>query len=130
LDDAFAALEANGVISRQNFTCCGTCGSAEIWDEMKAVEEAGGPVRGYAFYHMQDTESAADGHGIFPNYGACEEGEEAALAIGRDIVTQLEAQGLNCDWNGTQLEAQGLNCDWNGDWGKRIAVGLDWKRRR
>ncbi|HEU4968451.1 DUF6891 domain-containing protein [Sphingomonas sp.] len=116
LDDAFAALEADGIISRQNFTCCGTCGSAEIWDEMKAIEEAGGAVRGYAFYHMQDTESAAEGHGLYLNYGACEEGEHAALAIARDIVAHLEDHGLDCHWNG--------------EWGKRIAVALDWKRRR
>jgi hypothetical protein len=116
LDDAFAALEAKGVIARQNFTCCGTCGSAEIWDEIKAVDDAGGLTRGYAFYHMQDTERAAEGDGLYLNYGACEEGEVAALAVAKDIVTQLEAHGLRTDWNGS--------------WNQRIAVSLDWKRRR
>jgi hypothetical protein len=116
LDDAFAALEASGVIARQNFTCCGTCGSAEIWDEIDAVGKAGGPTRGYAFFHMQDTERAAEGDGLYLNYGACEEGEEAALAVANDIVTQLEAHGLRTEWNGS--------------WSQRIAVPLDWKRRR
>ncbi|MDB5706234.1 MAG: hypothetical protein JWN66_3350 [Sphingomonas bacterium] len=116
LDDAFAALEATGVIARQHFTCCGTCGAAEIWDEIEAVHEAGGPTRGYAFYHVQDTESAVEGHGLCLNYGACEEGEEAALAVARDIVTHLEAHGLRTEWNGS--------------WSKRVAVSLDWKRRR
>ena len=54
LDDAFDALEADGVIARQHFSCCGTCGSSEIWDEVNAAEEAGRPARGYAFYHVQD----------------------------------------------------------------------------
>lgn len=116
LDDAFAALEATGVIARQNFTCCGTCGSAEIWDEIDAVGKAGGPTRGYAFYHMQDTERAAEGDGLYLNYGACDDGEDAALAVANDIVTQLEAHGLRTEWNG--------------NWGQRIAVSLDWKRRR
>lgn len=116
LDDAFDALEAGGVIARHNFTCCGTCGSAEIWDEIGAVEDAGGSPRGYAFYHMQDTEHAAEGEGLYLNYGACEEGEEAALAVGREIVAQLEAHGLSTDWDGS--------------WGQRIGVTLDWKRRR
>jgi hypothetical protein len=116
LDDAFAALEANGVIARQNFTCCGTCGSAEIWDEIDAVAKAGGPTRGYAFFHMQDTERAAEGDGLYLNYGACEDGEEAALAVANDIVTQLDAHGLRTEWNG--------------NWNQRIAVSLDWKRRR
>lgn len=116
LDDAFAALEANGVIARQNFTCCGTCGSTEIWDEIDAVGKAGGPTRGYTFFHMQDTERAAEGDGLYLNYGACEDGEEAALAVANDIVTQLEAHGLRTAWNG--------------NWSQRIAVTLDWKRRR
>lgn len=116
LDAAFAALEAEGVIARQHFTCCGTCGSAEIWDEIAAVEESGGPASGYAFYHVQDTDRAVDGEGVYLNYGACEEGEEAALAIGRQIVTQIEAHGLRTDWDGS--------------WGHRIKVELEWKRRR
>jgi hypothetical protein len=116
LDDAFQALEKTGVIARQNFACCGTCGSSEIWDEIEAVHEAGGPTRGYAFYHVQDTDSAVEGDGLYLNYGACEEGEDAALAIGQDIVTQLQAHGLRTDWDGS--------------WGQRIGVSLDWKRRR
>lgn len=116
LDDAFAALEATGVIARQNFTCCGTCGSTEIWDEVDAVAKAGRPTRGYAFYHMQDTERAAEGDGLYLNYGACEDGEDAALAVANDIVTQLEAHGLRTEWNGS--------------WNQRIGVSLDWKRRR
>ncbi|MDB5430748.1 MAG: hypothetical protein JWP35_1864 [Caulobacter sp.] len=116
LDAAFAALEADGVISRQNFTCCGTCGSAEIWDEIAEAEQSGRPARGYAFFHMQDTESAAEGYGLYLNYGAREEGEPAALAIGRDIVEQLTAQGLRTDWDGSLS--------------KRIGVSLDWKKRR
>lgn len=116
LDDAFTALETTGIISRQHFTCCGTCGSSEIWDEIDAVQKAGGPTRGYAFYHMQDTEAATEGRGLYLNYGACEEGEEAALAVARAIVTQIEAHGLRTDWDGS--------------WGQRIGVSLDWKRRR
>jgi len=116
LDDAFAALEAAGVVSRQHFSCCGTCGSSEIWAEIEAVREAGGPARGYAFYHVQDTESATEGHGLYLNYGACEDGEDAALAVAHDIVAQLEAHGLRTDWNGS--------------WSQRIGVSLDWKRRR
>lgn len=116
LDAAFAALEAEGVIARQNFTCCGTCGASEIWDEVEAAQQAGEPVEGYAFFHMQDTESTVEGHGLYLNYGACVTGEDAAIAIGRRIVDQLEAHGLATDWDGS--------------WGQRINVALDWKKRR
>jgi len=116
LDAAFASLEARGIISRQNFSCCGTCGSYEIWDEIRAVGEAGGQTRGYAFYHMQDTENAAKGAGLYLNYGACNEGEEAALTIAQEIVAELERHGLGTHWDGT--------------WEQRIGLSLDWKRRR
>ncbi len=116
LDAAFAALEADGVIARQNFSCCGTCGSGEIWDEIQTARDAGLPARGYAFYHVQDTESAVDGHGVYLGYGACEEGEGYALAVARDIVAELESHGLKTDWDGS--------------WSTRIGVALDWKRRR
>jgi hypothetical protein len=116
IDAAFAELEEAGVISRQNYSCCMTCGSAEIFDEMLAAQDAGTPVRGYAFYHVQDTEAAVEGRGVHLGYGAVEEGEAAALAIGREIVATLEAHGLRTDWNGS--------------WDLRIGVSLDWKRRR
>jgi hypothetical protein len=115
LDAAFAALEAEGVIARHDFTCCGTCGSAEIWDEMRAVRDAGGPVTGYAFYHRQDTERAADGEGLYLAYGAVEEGDAAAVAVGRRIMAGLRAQGLAPECDG-RIE-------------RRIALPLDWKRR-
>lgn len=116
LDSAFAALERGGIVARQNFSCCGTCGSAEIWDEVKAFEASGRRAYGYAFYHMQDTESAVEGFGLYLAYGGCEDGEEPAIATGRAIVDELARHGLETDWDGT--------------WDKRIGVSLDWKRRR
>ncbi len=31
LDQAFANLEKQGIVARQDFTCCSNCGSTEIW---------------------------------------------------------------------------------------------------
>ena len=116
LDAAFARLEARGVIARQNFTCCMTCGSTEIWEEVQTAKEAGLPAYGYVFYHMQDTDSAVEGSGVYLAYGACDEGEAPALDVAAQIVATLEAEGLAPEWDGS--------------WDKRIAVPLDWKRRR
>ena len=116
LDAAFAALEKKGVIARHHFACCGTCGSTEIWDEIAAAEETGVMSRGYAFYHWQDTEHAVDGYGLMLNYGACVEGEAAALEVAGEIVRELKEHGLSVDWNGS--------------WDRRIGVSMDWKRRR
>jgi hypothetical protein len=116
LDAAFAALDRAGVVARQHFTCCGTCGLAEIDREIAAAEAQGGRARGYTFYHWQDTEAAVEGYGICLYYGSCDEGEAADLAIGREIAAELKRQGLRPEWNG-ELD-------------RRIEVPLDWKRRR
>jgi hypothetical protein len=116
LDAAFSELEKRGIVSRQDFTCCSTCGAAEIWDEMKEARENGRQVKGYTFYHMQDTEAAIEGDGICLSYGSVIEGEEEALIIGREVVSTLDQHGLRTEWDGT--------------FGKKICVSVDWKRRR
>lgn len=115
LDKAFAELEERGVICRQDFTCCGNCGVAEIGAELNEAEQRGIHVRGYAFYHQQDTERAVEGDGVYLNYGAEKEGESAALAIAREIITTLKHRGLEPVWNGSI--------------GQRIHVPLVWRRR-
>lgn len=65
LDRAFAELERAGVVARQNFTCCQTCGHAEIGDEGDKLKAPGGRIRGYTFYHSQDTESAVEGQSLY-----------------------------------------------------------------
>jgi hypothetical protein len=115
LDQAFAELEGTGIVCRQDFSCCGTCGAAEIGGECAAVEEGGVRVRGYAFYHQQDTEHAIDGHGVYLSYGADEPGRQPALAIAREIIAVLESHGLKPTWSGS--------------WSDRIHVPLEWRRR-
>ena len=116
LDRAFAALERAGVVARQNFTCCQTCGHAEIGDEIaQALTKA--EAVGYTFYHMQDTERAAEGGGLFLAYGSLERTEAAQQKVGWTIVEALRREGLAAEWNG--------------DVGKRIEVkNLLWRRRR
>lgn len=115
LDDAMAELTRSGIVCRQSFACCGPCGVAEIGAEMMAERRAGIAVRGYAFYHMQDTEGAVDGAGLFLNYGAVRTGSVFITEIGREIVDALRKHGLQAHWNGQAST--------------RVAVSLDWKRR-
>jgi hypothetical protein len=116
LDSAFAALEAEGIICRQHFACCSSCGAAEIWDEIAAAEAAGWPAHGYAFYHMQDTDAAVDGRVLHISFGAIADGEAAAVGIAREVIAQLERHGLRTAWNS--------------EWSQRIGLSIDWKRRR
>lgn len=112
---AFADLESQGVVCRENFSCCGTCGSAEIGEEMEEAEARGNTVIGYAFFHMQDTERAVEGGGLFFNYGAIGAGKAAAEVVGRLIAHAMKQQGLLTTWNGSVST--------------RVQVALDWKRR-
>jgi len=116
LDAAFSKLESSGVVSRQDFSCCGNCGSGEIFDEIKRETSKGKKVHGYTFFHSQDTDSAVDGYGLYLNFGGIEYGERPALQVGQQIAGALKEQGLKVDWDGT--------------WKTRIHVTIDWKRRR
>jgi hypothetical protein len=116
LDAAFAALEAQGIMSRQNYSCCQTCGTGEIYAEMKAAEQSGKPVQGYSFFHVQDTESAVEGGGVFLSYGGYAKGDQPTMTVADKIVSTLADHGLKTDWDG-KLET-------------RIFVEMDWKRRR
>src|SRR4029079_1351153 len=60
LDRAFADLNGRGIVARQNFACCSNCGHAEIGEEIDAEKERGTKVIGYTFFHLQDTERAAE----------------------------------------------------------------------
>jgi hypothetical protein len=63
LTRAFTALQEAGITSRENFTCCRSCGESEIGGE-------GGPnARGFVYFHTQCTDSAAAGHGLMLLYG-------------------------------------------------------------
>ncbi|PRH78943.1 hypothetical protein C6N75_12175 [Streptomyces solincola] len=110
LTRAFTALEAAGVTARENFTCCRTCGHAEIGDE------AAPGSRGFVYFHTQSTDSAAAGHGLALYYGGFDGSAATTEAVGREVAAALRAAGLTTDWDG--------------DPGRAIDVTpLDWRRR-
>jgi hypothetical protein len=117
LDAAFEELNRRGVVARHDWWCCQNCGHGAMADEVELQPERvpGVPVRGYAFYHNQDTEAAVDGGGLFIAYGAEAPGDESLLAIGHELVEVLKRHGLRVDWSGST--------------DKRIRVSLEWQRR-
>lgn len=122
LDRAFARLEDAGVVARQDFTCCQNCGHHEIQEE---IEKAGAlrPVRGYTFYHHQDTERAAEGGRLYLAFGA-------VMPDGTSKEEWLQAEARIADEVVAALRAQGLSPSWNGEVTSRIEVPLLWRRRR
>jgi hypothetical protein len=115
LDAAFLALVRQGVVARQHFTCCSNCGHAEIGMEIDA-ERPKRAVVGYAFYHMQDTQSAVDGGNIYIKYGAVSADRVEREAVALRITDALTAAGLKSRWNGDPDTA--------------IVVKLKWRKRR
>ena len=116
LDQAFRELEREGIVCRQNFTCCMSCGSSEIWGEIEQARARGIDVRGYAFYHSQDTDAAVDGGGVYLAYAGVAPGDEADVAVGQAIEDALQRSGLRTSWDGSRQ--------------RRIYVELEWRRRR
>ncbi|HLT09333.1 MAG TPA: hypothetical protein VK028_00830 [Micromonosporaceae bacterium] len=115
LDAAFAELDANGIVARQHFSCCGLCGNQEIKDVMDQVEKSGQTVRGFTFFHVQDTAHAVAGESLYLSYGSAD-ADGDAVAIGHEVVGVLERHGLKPWWNGKRAH--------------RIALPLTWRRRR
>jgi hypothetical protein len=104
LEQAFEDLEKQGIVARENWTCCQTCGHAEIGEEMEEAQEddEDRPVIGYTFYHQQDTDSAVEGAGVMLAYGSVS--EENTLDVPKKIVETLSRHGLKVKWDGTLKE--------------------------
>jgi hypothetical protein len=113
---AFEALAEVGVLARAGFTCCGTCGSAEIGDE----RDDSRIWRGYVFYHSQDAERMIEERSTYVGYGAflgahLSEPEWNALdasgqddfyeritldLMNREVVPLLRRHGVEVEWDG------------------------------
>ncbi|MGC0382205.1 DUF6891 domain-containing protein [Streptomyces sp. SAI-129] len=109
LTRVFRSLDAAGVTARENFTCCRSCGTAEIGAEREGA-------RGFVFFHRQSTEAAAEGHGLMLHYGGFDGSQETTTAVGHEVVAAFAGSGLSTEWNS--------------DPGRAITVApLNWRKR-
>jgi tetratricopeptide (TPR) repeat protein len=116
LDRAFGDLDASGIVARQHFACCNTCGNAEMTDVVHDERELGRTIDGYVFYHWQDTDAAVGGHGLHLRFHAVSHRAAETSAIGKRVVEALRAHGLSSAWDG--------------DPERTIALpSFDWRRR-
>ncbi|MEZ5998963.1 MAG: hypothetical protein R3B98_09745 [Hyphomonas sp.] len=118
LELAFDMLEDDGIVARQHFTCCGTCGASEIGAEIDDFEDLGRAAKGYAFFHQQDTESAVESGSLYISYGAAnpEASNEDCVAIGQQLFDALTKVGLKPIWDGKINHRVGLAIDWKRRW--------------
>jgi Domain of unknown function (DUF6891) len=115
LTGVFAKLDAAGIVAAENFSCCNNCGHGEMLGELE-LERLERSVRGYAFYHAQDTERAAQGGGLYIRFGADSEDEERNAMVGREIVSALVEGGFKPEWDGSSAHG--------------IFLPVTWQRRR
>jgi hypothetical protein len=116
LDKAFASLNQQGIVARQNFSCCNNCGFTEIWEEVEHEEERQ-LVEGYVFYHLQCAERAVETGQLLLAYGCIEEDELVLNRVANTIVAELREAGLDARWQGTV--------------GHPIVIdGIAWQKRR
>jgi|Laugresu1bdmlbsd_1035121.scaffolds.fasta_scaffold00478_19 hypothetical protein len=82
LTKAFKELRMHGYFARQNFTCCQSCGWAEVPEDKgdKAV-----------FYHNQDYQSMKEGGDLYLAWSG----------DGNLICNVLRENGMEVRWDGT-----------------------------
>ena len=114
LDLAFADLEEQGIIARQDFWCCARCAHYAAAFETSRNKREEGFWKGYVFYHEQDTDEAPSGS-LLLGFGAYEDSDEAMKAVARTVVETLGRYKLKTRWNGrpdTRIDVIDLNWRW------------------
>ncbi|MDR1213683.1 MAG: hypothetical protein LBK54_06340 [Propionibacteriaceae bacterium] len=142
LADAFERLQAGGIVARMNFTCCQTCGHAEIGDEASRGPDQRILERGYVFFHQQDSARIADGGELYLAFGAftADQGTDPQLLDearqGNDqarskVLSQASARESLIAHEtaiahdvAAALRASGLDVEWDGDISQRIRVHI------
>ncbi|MBF9069999.1 DUF6891 domain-containing protein [Streptacidiphilus fuscans] len=107
---AFDALEERGITAREHFTCCRSCGQAEIGAEAEPGS------RGFVYFHSQSAEGAASGGALHLHYGGFDGSEQTTRGIGAEVVAALEQVGLSPEWEGDPSQAV-------------LLPSLDWRKR-
>lgn len=123
LDAAFEELNRRGIMARHNWTCCNTCGQAEMPDEFMRLDGQfeGVPIVGYTFYDFQDVDAAVDGGDIYLNYGSTERAEDEAAYTKQCIrIAEIISE---------MLRQHGLTVMWDGTYARKIGVTVKWQRR-
>lgn len=129
LDRAFADLESQRVLARKDWTCCGTCGVAEIGDDVDDISE----WLGYVFFHTQDTDSLVESGSTYLNYGifwpshVTEADFNAMSKPAREEYYERTTLALMQDVVVPTFERHGITVAWDGSFSQRMLIeGVDW----
>lgn len=124
LDEAFAELDRAGIVARQNFACCITCGRNAMWRDIASAYADGvrdnSPIIGYVFFHQRDAEQAVRNGYLWLAYSSTK--TETTAGEHTKQIAQIIIQ---------TLERHGFRVSWEGEISKRILIeNLKWQHRR
>jgi len=109
LTKAFKLLRKKGLIAKQNFSCCASCGTYELNEigNEKGIENNGVYPAGFVFYHKQDYEDLTrSGYvhiryaGFYNKKDKLRKGSLSDVKIGKTIVEVMNEIGLRTEWDG------------------------------
>lgn len=95
LNRAFKELESKGIMARQNYACCMSCGFAEMENEIDASGES---WIGMVFYHHQDNDSRKKGLDFHLAYDS-NNPDISQEEIGKMVCESLKNNGIEFEWN-------------------------------
>jgi hypothetical protein len=101
LDQAFAALRAEGILAIHNAGMTPSEGIDEMSEQYHAAGGEKSGIVGYCFYHRQDMEYALKYHQLDLVYGDIDGDDRRGVEIGKRIRSALEAAGLRVAWTGS-----------------------------
>lgn len=114
LDQAFAELNSRGIVALHNAGYTMSDGISDVSEVLGGQDRTG--IKGYCFYHGQDTERAVEGGGLWIAFGDLHDDPLKKTEIGHLVKDVLQASGLTVEWNGDPETRLNL-------------PKLDWKRR-
>ena len=124
LSAAFAALNDYGVVARENFMCCMSCGLDAIGGEVDSSAE----WDGYAFYHSQDAERLVEtrstyvAFGVFLRRHLSIDEIKAMSPAARDAFADEKAEALARAVIVPTFEMHGVDVEWDGSAGSRMVL--------
>ncbi len=126
LTDAFKLLRKEGLIAKQNFSCCGSCATYEIGEQAKKrAKKFGKFPKGYVQYNRQSTEGIETFGSVNISYGAFYSRNDIRrkecftdLEIGRLIEAKMKEVGLKTKWDGdvhkcVNVDVEGVGFNFN-----------------
>ena len=125
LDRAFEVLRRAHVVAEPDFSCCNTCGHAEIEGDRDDL--------GYVFFHQQDTERLAESGSTYLSYGIfwpahiSEEEYKALSSSQREELYDATTIKLMKTVVIPILQEHGIGVSWEGNVDTRILLtDVEW----